>query len=307
MTSGVGDQDDAYISISRYFFVPISPLGAVMPSWDPTRYAAFADERARPFADLMARVATAEPGLVVDLGCGDGARTLEVAARWPGARVLGLDSSAQMLARARELDAAGRVEWVLTDLAGPEAYAVVAGVAAELGLPGPEVVLAAASLQWVPGHLDVGRRWIETVAPGGCFAMQVPGNHDAPSHALMRAVAAEQPRAAELLPLLLSRESVADPAGYVAAWWAPDRQVEAWETTYYHLLDPGGHQVDPVLEWVRGTGLRPVLDVLAGAAEREAFLAPYRAALAQAYPRTPAGVPLAFRRVFCVVHIAPAS
>ena len=135
--------------------------------------------------------------------------------------------------------------------------------------------------------------------------MQVPGNHDAPSHALMRAVAAEQPRAAELLPLLLSRESVDHPDGYVAAWWAPDRQVEAWETTYCHLLDPDGRQADPVLEWVWGTGLRPVLDVLTGEAEREAFLAPYRAALAQAYPRTPAGVPLAFRRVFCVVHVAP--
>lgn len=265
-----------------------------MPSWDPTQYTQYDAERARPFADLMARVQARHPRLVVDLGCGDGARTLELATRWPTARVVGIDSSPTMLAQARERDPQSRVSWLQGDLADVDVPATLAA---------PDVVIAAASLQWVPDHLSVARRWVDALAPGGWFALHVPGNHDAPSHALMRRTAAGHPRAAELLPRLLGRESVAGPSGYVEALWAPGRTVEAWETTYLHLLDPEGASPDPVLEWVRGTGLRPVLDTLTEESDREQFLTPYRAALRQAYPRTPAGVPLAFRRVFCVVRV----
>lgn len=276
-----------------------------MPSWDPAQYARYEAERARPFTDLLARVAAPTPRLVVDLGCGDGARTLDLAARWPTAAVVAVDSSTAMLdrARARAADVGARVSWVEADLAGDEARAVVEAAAARAG-GGPDVIVAAASLQWVPDHRRVAQRWIDGLTPGGWFAMQVPGNHDAPSHALMRRVAAAHQCAAELLPRLLARESVADPAEYVAAFHAPGRVVEAWETTYLHLLDPDGEQENPVLEWVRGTGLRPVLDALPDEAERAAFLTPYAAALRKAYPRTPAGVPMPFRRVFCVVRAA---
>jgi trans-aconitate 2-methyltransferase len=157
----------------------------------------------------------------------------------------------------------------------------------------------------VPGHLGVLVRWARALAPDGWLAMQVPGNLDAPSHALMREVAAEQPAAARLEPAL-RRLSVEDPATYVRVLGGEGLEVDGWETTYQHVLDPGGLQENPVLEWVRGTGLRPVLDVLTGTEEREAFLRSYDARLREAYPRTPIGVVFPFRRIFCVAH-RPAS
>jgi trans-aconitate 2-methyltransferase len=163
------------------------------------------------------------------------------------------------------------------------------------------VIVTNATLQWVPGHVDLLARWGAAVAPDGWLAMQVPGNNDAPSHALMRAVAADHP-AAERLKAPLSRLSVRAPSDYVELFGAAGLQVDGWETTYQHVLDPLGRQANPVLEWVRGTGLRPVLETLTDDTERDAFLADYDARLRAAYPRTPIGVVLPFRRIFCVGH-----
>ncbi|MGO4341149.1 methyltransferase domain-containing protein [Pedococcus sp. 2YAF34] len=261
-------------------------------TWDPTQYAKFADHRGRPFVDLLARVGAKEPALVVDLGCGNGPLTLGLADRWPGARVVGVDHSPQMLAAARSLDTAGRVEWVESDLADWDP--------ASLG-QAPDVIVTNATLQWVPGHLELVRHWVEGLAPNGWFAMQVPGNHDAPSHALMRATAADHPAADRLAPAL-QRLAVLDPADYVEALGALGLEVDGWETTYLHVLDPLAQQDNPALEWVRGTGLRPVLEVLTDDAERAAFLADYDARLRAAYPRTAIGVVFPFRRVFAVAH-----
>jgi trans-aconitate 2-methyltransferase len=260
--------------------------------WDPQQYAKFADHRARPFHDLLGRVGAEDPALVVDLGCGNGPLTLGLAERWPGARIVGVDHSGEMLGAARDLDAQGRVEWVEADVAQWDP--------ASLGAA-PDVVLTNATLQWVPGHEAVLARWAAALAPGGWLGMQVPGNHDAPSHALMRAVAAEHPASARL-QAPLSRLAVLEPAEYVELFGAAGLEVDGWETTYQHVLDPLGQQESPVLEWVRGTGLRPVLDTLTDQSEREAFLADYDARLRAAYPRTPIGVVLAFRRIFCVGH-----
>ena len=259
-------------------------------TWDPEQYARFADHRARPFRDLLARVGAADPGLVVDLGCGNGPLTLSLAERWPRARIVGVDSSPRMLAAAREIDAAGRVEWVEADLADWEP--------ATLGQV-PDVLVSNAALQWVPRHQDRIRAWVRELPPGGWFAMQVPGNLDSPSHALMRETAAAHPAAERLRPAL-RRLSVADPATYLALLTEAGLEVDAWETTYLHVLDPDGRQEHPVLEWVRGTGLRPVLDVLADPAERDAYLPDYATRLDAAYPRTGIGVVLPFRRLFAV-------
>lgn len=260
-------------------------------SWDPAQYARFAGPRARPFHDLLARVGAQDPGLVVDLGCGNGPRTLDLSARWPRADVVGVDHSPEMLAAARRADADGRVSWVEGDLASwdPES----AGA--------PEVLVSNASLQWVPDHLTLLERWVGALAPGGWFAMQVPANFDAPTHRLMREVAADHPRRDELLPAL-ARPAVAEPGTYLTLLTRLGCEVDVWETTYHHVLDPAGEQASPVLEWVRATGLRPVLRVLTGPGEQEAFVAAYDALLRQAYPRGEVGVVLPFHRLFAVAH-----
>ncbi len=272
-------------------------MSAMSTHWDPTQYAKFSDHRSRPFGDLMARVGASSPGLVIDLGCGNGPLTLGLAQRWPDARVVGVDHSPQMLEAARELDVDARVEWVESDLAEWDV--------ASLGAS-PDVFVTNATLQWVPEHLHLVRGWVQALAPGGWFAMQVPGNHDAPSHALMREAAAHH-RAADRLAPALDRLAVHDPARYVVELGAMGCVVDGWETTYQHVLDPAGEQDNPVLEWVRGTGLRPVLEALTDEAERAAFLQDYDARLRAAYPRTPVGVILPFRRVFAVAQRSAAS
>lgn len=258
--------------------------------WDPSRYGQFSNERARPFADLMGRVAATEPQLVVDLGCGNGPLTLSLAERWPQARVVGVDNSAEMLDAARSQDGGGRVEWVEADLAAWDI--------ASLGAA-PDVIVTNAALQWVPRHLPLIETWVEALAPGGWFALQVPGNFDAPTHALMREAAVSHARAGEL-EAASKRYGAGDPSTYLQVLAAAGLAVDAWETTYTHVLDPEDRRDNPVLDWVSGTGLRPMLEVLDDEAEREEFIATYAAKVAAAYPRTPAGVLLAFRRVFAV-------
>lgn len=264
--------------------------------WDPQQYARFSDHRSRPFADLLARVGHPDARLVVDLGCGNGPLTLSLADRWPEARIVGVDSSRQMLGAARALDDRGRVDWVEADLTDWDPASLDER---------PDVIVSNATLQWLPNHLPLLDVWVGAVAPGGWFAMQVPGNQNAPSHELMRATAADQPRAAELRAAL-TRPAVAQPATYVRLLSGHGYEVDAWETTYLHLLDPQGIQASPVLEWVRATGLRPVLDVLPEGPERDAFLADYDGRLRAAYPRAPFGTLFPFRRIFAVAHAVAA-
>jgi trans-aconitate 2-methyltransferase len=261
-------------------------------AWDPRQYAAFADHRGRPFADLLARVDADDPRLVVDLGCGPGELTLGLARRWPNARVVGVDSSPDMLARARELDDDGRVEWV--EAAAEDWDPTESGGSVD-------VLVTNATLQWVPSHLRLIPSWVEALAPGGTFAMQVPSNFDAPSHRLMREVAARHPRADDLRPGLARAQAVAQPQTYAALLLDLTPDVDVWQTTYEHVLaaDPDGPH--PVLEWVRGTGLRPVLGVL-DEQEREAFVADYEKELERAYPRKAYGVLFPFTRTFAVAR-----
>ena len=258
--------------------------------WDPSRYGQFSSERARPFADLMSRVGADGPRLVVDLGCGHGPLTLSLAERWPEARVVGVDSSPEMLASARSTDVDGLVEWVEADLAEWDI--------ASLGAA-PEVIVTNAALQWVPRHLSLMEVWLDALAPGGWFALQVPGNFEAPTHALMRETAIDHPRSGEL-EAASKRYGAGDPSTYLQILSSHGLAVDAWETTYIHVLDPQGESDNPVLDWVSGTGLKPMLEVLDDEAEREEFIAAYAEKVLAAYPRSNAGVLLPFRRVFAV-------
>ncbi len=253
--------------------------------WDPQRYLAFADERGRPFVDLLARVAV-QPKRVVDLGCGPGQLSALLRARWPDATVEGVDASAEMVARAEADSTDPQVTYRHADLRDWEPGGPV------------DLLVSNATFQWVPDHLDLLPGLADTVAAGGCFAFSLPGNFDAPSHVLLRGLAGREPYAAHVA-------GVEHPAGHDAATYLgvlarPGWQVDAWETTYLHLL----HGPDPVLRWVSATGARPVLQALdrAGDGLRERFEADYAAALREAYPERPHGTVLPFRRIFVVAH-----
>ena len=253
--------------------------------WDPGQYLRYAGERARPFFDLLARVGADDPGYVADLGCGPGNLTAALADRWPAAEVVGVDNSPEMIdaarATARSRD---RLSFALADIRDwrPDRKA--------------DVLLSNAVLQWVPGHLDLVRQWPGLLAPGGWLAFQLPGNFDQPTHAILLDLV----RSARWAPLLagvaLNRQA-RGPAEDLDLLARAGCSVDAWETTYLHVLQGR----DPVVEWYRGTGLRPVLAALdPGQAER--FVAEYAERVAEAYPAAPYGTVLPFRRVFVVAQ-----
>ena len=276
--------------------------------WDPGTYLRFGSERGRPFFDLLSRVQADQPGFVADLGCGPGNLTAALAARWPGARVLGVDSSAEMIEAARaELGAAEAkgAEGAAAQAAGLGAAAVAASRLefrlADIRAWQPEqpldVITCNAVLQWIPGHQELLTSWVRWLAPGGWLAFQLPGNFDQPSHTILRELAGT-PRWRPLLEGVQLNRQAGDPADYLALLAGAGCQVDAWETTYLHVL-PGE---DAVVDWYRGSGLRPVLSALPPA-QAEEFLAGYRDRIRVAYPPAPYGTVLPFRRVFVVARV----
>ncbi|MBX7267964.1 trans-aconitate 2-methyltransferase [Micromonospora sp. Llam7] len=254
--------------------------------WDPAVYLRHGDERSRPFHDLLARVAADRPRTVVDLGCGPGTLTAGLAARWPDSRIVGLDSSPQMIARANSLDT--RVGFGVADVRDWHPR------------PDTDVVISNAVLQWVPGHRELLTRWAAELPAGAWLAMQVPGNFDAPSHRALREVAGRPPWQAELAPL--QREApVADPVDYAGSLAAAGCVVDAWETTYVHLLAARPDADHPVLTWMEGTALRPVRAALDDAGW-SAFRAALAVRLAEAYPVRHGQVYFPFRRIFAVAR-----
>jgi trans-aconitate 2-methyltransferase len=251
--------------------------------WDPELYGRFADQRSRPFHELVARVGAAAPSTVVDLGCGDGSLTATLAARWPSASVLGVDSSEEMLtgAAARKSD---RLSFALERIQDWRPEKPV------------DVLVSNAALQWVPRHVALLPRLVAALAPGGWLAIQVPGNFEAPSHALLRTLC-NSPRWQDQVGTAGWWPSTSEPAEYVRELAPLGCVVDSWETTYAQVL----HGPDPVLTWMRGTALRPVFARLstADAAEFEAELG---ALLREAYPPQPYGTVLPFRRIFAVAH-----
>lgn len=270
--------------------------------WDPQQYLRHAGPRLRPLHDLLAHVPEAlppgrdGPPRIADLGCGPGGPTTHLADRWPTAHLTGYDSDPAMLDAARAHardgapDTAGRLDFAHADLADWRP-----GRDERFGL-----LFSNAALQWVPGHQHAFPDWIADLPSGGVLAFQVPGNFTAPSHTLLAALR-NSPRWRDRLGAPSRADDVLDPAGYAAVLTPLGCTVDTWETTYLHRLTGP----DPVLEWTKGTALRPVLTLLADDPQsRTAFLDEYATALRAAYPPTTEGTDTVtyfpFRRVFVI-------
>ena len=260
---------------------------AARGDWDTALYLKFEEERTLPARDLLAR-APRDARHVVDLGCGPGTSTQLLAARYPDAHIVGIDNSAQMLVAARAR---------LPDIAFEQRE-----IGAWRPSVAPDLIFANAALQWLPDHQDLIPRLMSFLADDGCLAIQMPDNRQEPSHALMRLVAADGPWADRLVPVAKTRGLIGIYSDYYR-WLKPlSRKVEIWQTTYVHRL-PG---VGAVVDWFRGSGLRPFLKLL-DECEREQFIARYMEGLADAYPPEPDGSLLfLYPRLFVVASKAGA-
>jgi trans-aconitate 2-methyltransferase len=252
-------------------------------TWDPDRYLTYADERGRPFVELVARIGATTPETVVDLGCGPGNLTTLLGQRWPDASIRGLDSSPEMIDKARASEPT--IDFEVGDLRTWAAQAEPV-----------DVLVSNATLQWVPGHLDLLPDLVGRVRPDGWFAFQVPGNFGEPSHTIRTELAAEAPYADHTRDVAVP--SSHDPVVYLDRLTALGCTVDAWETTYLHVLTGP----DPVFTWVSGTGARPTLQALPDEL-RPDFEAEFRRRLRAAYPERDGRVVLRFRRIFVVAQV----
>jgi trans-aconitate 2-methyltransferase len=252
-------------------------------SWSAEQYVIFEDERTRPVRDLVSALPAIEARSVIDLGCGPGNSTEILAARFPNAAVRGLDSSPDMIAAARR-----RLPQVQFAIGGIEAWTDA----------GPfDVILANAVLHWVPEHATLLPALVGRLAAGGGLAIQMPDNLDAPTHRLMREIAADGPWTSALASAASTRTPVGSADGYYELLRPHCSRVDVWRTTYHHPLAGGAAAI---VEWFKGSGLRPFLEPL-DAASRAAYLERYTAAVAQAYPTLADGsVLLPFPRLFVV-------
>jgi trans-aconitate 2-methyltransferase len=255
-------------------------------TWDPQQYLRYADERSRPFHELVARIPVAGARLVYDLGCGPGELTASLAGRWPAATIVGIDNDEAMVSAAQAL-ANRSVRFERGDIADWSPRGA------------PDVVIANASLQWVPQHRQLLPVWIEQLAAGGALAFQVPGNFEDPHHLAIGQLLRSPPW--DRLPALVGlddRRARASEVGEYLEQLATMPEVagvDAWVTEYQHIL----HGSDPVLEWVRGTALRPVLARL-DTSQQTDFCAQLGAMLRELFPSSSWGTRFPFRRIFVV-------
>ena len=253
-----------------------------MADWNAEQYLKFEDERTRAARDLLAQIPLADVRHAVDIGCGPGNSTALLAAQWPLARITGIDTSADMLRQARE-----RL---------PRHKFIEANISHWSPPAGTDVLFANAIFQWVQDHVAQLRRLVRTLPEGGALAVQMPDNMDEPSHVMMREVARLPQFKAALAHALETRGDLPKPGAYYDALKPLCRTIDIWHTVYNHVLD----DAEAIVEWVKGTGLRPFLDPLE-APERRDFLKAYKARIAANYlPQADGKVLLRFPRLFMV-------
>lgn len=253
-------------------------------TWDPQQYLVFADHRLRPAIDLLNRITLDGPSTVIDLGCGTGNTTRLLKARWPTASILGIDNSDAMLAKARaEMPEIAFQHADLTDWRAERPVSLI---------------YSNAALHWLDHHEELFPNLMRQIVPGGILAVQMPRNHQAPSHVGIADTIAAGPWATTLTKVR-SIQPVGEPAAYYDLLAPFSNRIEIWETQYLQVLEGAA----PVVEWTKGTVLKPYLDALADE-ERPAFLADYQDRMAGAYPPQPDGrTLLPFRRIFIVAGV----
>jgi trans-aconitate 2-methyltransferase len=257
-----------------------------MPAWDAALYLQFANERARPAADLISRINHPNPAQIVDIGCGPGNSTEMLHERWPPAAVTGVDNSPEMLAKAKAAHPGWN--WIQADAATWRSEHLF------------DLVFSNAALQWVPNHAEIFPRLFQLVAPGGAFAIQMPGNFYAATHTIMAEVARE-PRWRDGLQNATEGVGVEDLSFYYDLLHPLAASLELWETEYLHVVEGP----EAILEWIRATGMRPYLQALASDEQRKQFQDLCLARFREAYPRRQSGkVLFPFRRIFVVGYRA---
>jgi trans-aconitate 2-methyltransferase len=248
-----------------------------MPTWNPGQYLKFAEQRTRPCRDLASRVSVANVRRIIDLGSGPGNSAEVLSSLWPDAQLTAMDSSTEMVELGRQRYPTYR--WISEDISrwaatNDEQF---------------DIVFSNAALQWVPDHPVIFPQLLERVAPGGALAIQMPSDFNAPAHQIMRELAAA--------PV---REWYAYDMPFYYRLLSPRASsLDFWETTYIHTLE----NAEGIVEWYKGTGLRPFLEALTTEAEKDRFLLEYLQRIRSAYPPQPDGrVLLPFRRIFLIAY-----
>jgi trans-aconitate 2-methyltransferase len=252
--------------------------------WDSVLYMKFENERTRAAGDLLAQVPDKTPRIIFDLGCGPGNSTELLRRRFPDASLIGVDTSMNMLQVARQR--VSGAQFIKEDI--------------EFWHPNQKVdlIFANAALHFVPDHYELMARLMSYLTEGGCLAVQMPNNMQEVSHALMRMVSADGPWADRLVPIAKTRAIIGPPEEYYSLLTPLCRHLDIWQTTYIHPVDGP----ERIVEWFEGAELHPFLKPLSSS-EREAFLARYRAELAEAYAPQPNGkFLLRYPRLFFVAH-----
>jgi trans-aconitate 2-methyltransferase len=257
-----------------------------MSDWNPELYLKFERERTQPVKDLVARIEVSSPARIVDLGCGPGNSTLVLRERWPGAAIVGVDNSPAMLERARKSNPG--IEWIQADAGG------------DLSPLGPfDIVLANASLQWLPDHRSLMPRLLRLLNPGGALAIQIPRFEDMP----MARIIQEATKLAEYAEFFAGFKSglhCLGAEGYYDTLCEASRRIDLWETHYYHVL--ADHPA--IMDWTKSTALRPFLDCLPE--DRQAgFMAEVLQRVKEEYPaRRDGRVLFVFKRFFLIASAA---